>query len=442
MRKLFLGIGIFVSVSVSGQYVQKTGVDVGKQKGHKATGDKPSFSKEYAGYGGNDSILYITTTYTYNANKQVVKRIGTYEGGDVDSVVTTYDAQNRIILEEGFYNDEQYISRTWVYDEQKKQIDYYEKEDEDKDEILDSVRHIVYKGVRNFNEIDEDISLSLSIMGSEIEYRVCDTILVYSYDEDRLLWNLEAKIVSKINSNGKVTSITSDIDKETIKMLEEFASEMLGSPVKISNVALQLTPTYRPGDAKLTKISGVLNITADIAPLPISFSFITLENQYNDAALLKERLIEMKVGSIMGIPVDQYLVGMMQKYSYNSENNLVCMASENSADGDTWDIDSKTYYFYDNVSIKNIHSANMNLNQTIPNPANDRVLITYSVPTAGNVQFTVYSVNGQALIVQSQEAKIGENTVELSVSDLASGLYFYSMECNGQQIVRKMSVQR
>jgi hypothetical protein len=132
-----------------------------------------------------------------------------------------------------------------------------------------------------------------------------------------------------------------------------------------------------------------------------------------------------------------------KKYGYNSEKNLSSMIIENTEDGNEWDIESKTYYFYGGIiGIKNIHSANMNLNQTIPNPANDIALITYSVPTEGNVQFTVYSVNGQTLLTQTQEAKTGENTIELSVSNLTSGLYFYSMEFDGQRIVRKMSVQR
>jgi hypothetical protein len=94
------------------------------------------------------------------------------------------------------------------------------------------------------------------------------------------------------------------------------------------------------------------------------------------------------------------------------------------------------------TDVKNATQAHFELNQNIPNPARDITQIYYNIPVDGTVRITVYSANGQSLFVYDEEAKSGENILRLPVSDLASGIYFYTMEYQQQRIVRKMSIQR
>jgi hypothetical protein len=82
------------------------------------------------------------------------------------------------------------------------------------------------------------------------------------------------------------------------------------------------------------------------------------------------------------------------------------------------------------------------MNQNIPNPANHRTLITYSIPAAGQATFSVYSISGQLLLSQSVAANSGENTLELNTDKLAAGIYFYALEFNKQRIVKKMNISR
>jgi hypothetical protein len=81
------------------------------------------------------------------------------------------------------------------------------------------------------------------------------------------------------------------------------------------------------------------------------------------------------------------------------------------------------------------------LSQNIPNPANNRTRIDYSIPEAGEVVFNVHSVSGQLLYSQTIEANNGKQSLELNTNAFAAGIYFYSIEYKGQRLVKRMIVQ-
>jgi hypothetical protein len=80
------------------------------------------------------------------------------------------------------------------------------------------------------------------------------------------------------------------------------------------------------------------------------------------------------------------------------------------------------------------------LSQNIPNPANNRTRIDYSIPEAGEVIFNVHSVSGQLLYSQTIEANNGKQSLELNTSSFAAGIYFYSIEYKGQRLVKRMMI--
>jgi hypothetical protein len=94
-----------------------------------------------------------------------------------------------------------------------------------------------------------------------------------------------------------------------------------------------------------------------------------------------------------------------------------------------------------NVSVKGIDKANVfTLSQNIPNPANNRTRIDYSIPEAGKVIFHVHSVSGQLLYSRTIEAAHGKQNIELNTSSFAAGIYFYSIEYKGQRLVKRMMI--
>ena len=94
------------------------------------------------------------------------------------------------------------------------------------------------------------------------------------------------------------------------------------------------------------------------------------------------------------------------------------------------------------LGIPDANVLSWTLDQNIPNPATNSVVIPFSLPKEGEVTFKVTSINGQVLYQQSVNAKSGSQELDFNTSMLASGIYYYSMEYQGQRLVKKMTVQR
>ncbi len=94
------------------------------------------------------------------------------------------------------------------------------------------------------------------------------------------------------------------------------------------------------------------------------------------------------------------------------------------------------------VGIRIDESGIFTLKQNIPNPADNSTVIKYSIPESGEVTFTISSINGQILYNKSVKSESGTQTIDINVSHLAVGIYFYSMEFNGQKITKRMSIKR
>ena len=84
----------------------------------------------------------------------------------------------------------------------------------------------------------------------------------------------------------------------------------------------------------------------------------------------------------------------------------------------------------------------MFLGQNIPNPANAQTVVNYQVPTEGTVVFTLTTVTGQVIYTTTQEVEAGRNSVEFNTENLAAGIYFYTMDFNGQRLTKKMTIRK
>ncbi|MBO4282346.1 MAG: right-handed parallel beta-helix repeat-containing protein [Bacteroidales bacterium] len=96
----------------------------------------------------------------------------------------------------------------------------------------------------------------------------------------------------------------------------------------------------------------------------------------------------------------------------------------------------------DSTGIRDVQRMNWSMGQNIPNPSAHVTRIPYNVPQAGVIVFSVMGENGQLLRREEIQAEAGNGHVELQVDAYANGIYYYSMEYQGQRIVRKMSVSR
>ncbi|MBO7624627.1 MAG: T9SS type A sorting domain-containing protein, partial [Bacteroidales bacterium] len=96
----------------------------------------------------------------------------------------------------------------------------------------------------------------------------------------------------------------------------------------------------------------------------------------------------------------------------------------------------------DTTGIRNVKQADWQLGQNIPNPAAGLTLIPFSLPQAGSVTLSVTAANGQLLHRSTLEADAGENRIRLDLSGFAEGIYYYTLEYNGQRQVRKLQITK
>ena len=79
---------------------------------------------------------------------------------------------------------------------------------------------------------------------------------------------------------------------------------------------------------------------------------------------------------------------------------------------------------------------------SFPNPANSTATIRFNSPKSTIAKLSVFNTLGKAVITKSIDTKQGENDFNLSVKDLSSGIYIYSLELEGKTITKKLIVSK
>lgn len=82
---------------------------------------------------------------------------------------------------------------------------------------------------------------------------------------------------------------------------------------------------------------------------------------------------------------------------------------------------------------------NVILNQNYPNPFNPSTNISFSIPRTGSVKAEVFDMLGRkvATLVDGN-LTAGTHQFRFDGSNLSSGIYFYSINFEGKQQLRKM----
>ncbi len=81
--------------------------------------------------------------------------------------------------------------------------------------------------------------------------------------------------------------------------------------------------------------------------------------------------------------------------------------------------------------------------QNMPNPAINNTMISYSLKETANVDFSLFDVAGKKLSSLNQGIQTaGTHQFKLDVSNLSSGIYFYTITAGEYKITNKMSVMK
>jgi hypothetical protein len=94
------------------------------------------------------------------------------------------------------------------------------------------------------------------------------------------------------------------------------------------------------------------------------------------------------------------------------------------------------------VSVKDENPAvvsSFRLMQNYPNPFNPTTTIPFDLPNQGKVALKVYDLLGRSIFTLLDEnLAAGHHEIKFDGSQLASGIYFYRLEFNGQIKNRQM----
>jgi len=92
--------------------------------------------------------------------------------------------------------------------------------------------------------------------------------------------------------------------------------------------------------------------------------------------------------------------------------------------------------------IDDMNTNEFALFQNMPNPTNGELSISFQVPASSEVNFEITNMLGQTVYVESIEATVGMNKVEMDVKAWDAGIYYYSVQFEGVRKTMKMMIAR
>ncbi len=393
---------------------------------------------------GEQDVSY-KALYTYDNNGNILTEIYQYEEDGTwineERYTYTYDNTGRIETEiyEEFYDGawEKYWKDiyTWedgklveiselVWDGSDWYEDYKSSATYDNDGNLLQVIFFVYEDESWLTQ--EMMSWTYDEYGNEL------TVLMESFDETGALQSGMRETMTYDSNNNVITTL-----------IELFAGDAWISYFRILY-------TYADNGGVLTETEEIYNEdTGDWQS-----TWVTSYNYTYDARGNLTELVEAET-------YDGNVTYLKEIYTYDNNNNCYQAECYESWDDDTWeDSEASLWLPYNNGADEIIHYAHkiivnysdatsidhgtkvpekIMLSQNYPNPFNPATTISFTLPVKSNVKLTVFNGLGQKVdeIVNSK-LTAGLYSYNFDATGLNSGIYFYKLQTDDNQIVKKM----
>jgi flagellar hook assembly protein FlgD len=81
------------------------------------------------------------------------------------------------------------------------------------------------------------------------------------------------------------------------------------------------------------------------------------------------------------------------------------------------------------------------LTQNYPNPFNAQTNIDFDLDKDSRVELSVYDITGaKVTTLVDGELEAGNHSITWDAAEVASGVYYYKMRSNGEELTRKMTL--
>lgn len=252
-----------------------------------------------------------------------------------------------------------------------------------------------------------------------------------------------------INPDGSYTlanvpPVETDIMAYPSSELEDFIPSYYPGSLRWED-AISITP-----DSNLAGINiGVTRITSTQSPeANSSISGIILSD--STSGNLKDAFVYLRTGNsyykfdasndsgfynLTGVGTGTYEI-FVNRLGFASDSHMVNISNPNS----TYTIDFSLGQMYVNVTNNNtIIPSEFILFQNYPNPFNPTTKIKFNLPESAFLRLAVYDISGREIrLLVNGRLNRGEHTYIFDAGMLPSGIYFYSLITEKENITRKM----
>lgn len=101
------------------------------------------------------------------------------------------------------------------------------------------------------------------------------------------------------------------------------------------------------------------------------------------------------------------------------------------------------YHIYgtSTVGVNEVKNTDFSVSQNYPNPSKGITSINYELPQTADVNFEVKDITGKLVLsVKKGKQSAGKYTFDFDTNTLESGVYFYTLKTENNQVTKKMSV--
>ncbi len=194
-----------------------------------------------------------------------------------------------------------------------------------------------------------------------------------------------------------------------------------------------------PNDAPVKSVSSNADLVVGLFKDAKDDDFVMLSNEnYNDpvtAHIVLDRQVEAL--NVFDVESDEWHAVEFENTSAGAEFNMTFRAGGGKLLAIGPRINAK-------VGGKLAAPLHFNLEQNYPNPFNSSTNICYHLSKASHVRLTIFNIRGEVVrtLVDRDESpgrkKVTWNGAEDNGNSASSGIYFYSLQIDGQKQMRKM----